>query len=59
MKVYKWGFNPKARKLNKELKKMDIEEFTDRELIEQTEICIREMQNRELEIPQIDKYWNF
>ena len=35
---------------------MDIEEFTDKELIEQTEICIRELQNRSLEIPQIDKY---
>lgn len=35
---------------------MDIEDLNDNELIEQTEICIRELQNRGLEIPQIDKY---
>jgi len=34
----------------------DVEDLTDDELINEIEIFIREIQNRGLEMPQVDKY---
>ena len=38
------------------LDKNDIEEYTDKELLEQTTLYLIELRNRDLDIPQVDKY---
>jgi hypothetical protein len=35
---------------------LKIEDLTNEELLSECESCIREIQNRGLEVPQVDKY---